>query len=223
MVHRLEVDSILLEFGNKRVLQDVFFHCETGKVIGLLGRNGAGKSCLLNIIYGELPLVNKSVRLDGKALYRSYRDPNDFRYLPQFSFVPKRNRLSRLFRNFELDFERFVLYFPEFRKYYRRKLSKLSGGEQRIVEVYLILASKTKFCLLDEPFSQVMPLHVETLKRIIRDESRNKGIVLTDHLYKHVTTVCDDLYVITNGKTYLTRDPDDLKRLGYINSSELIT
>ncbi len=217
MAHRLEVDSILLEFGNKLVLQDVFFHCETGKVIGLLGRNGAGKSCLLNIIYGVLPLVNKSVRLDGKALSRNYRDPNDFRYLPQFSFVPKRNRLRRLFRNFELDFERFVRYFPEFRKYYRSKLSKLSGGEQRIVEVYLILASKTKFCLLDEPFSQVMPLHVETLKRIIRDESRNKGIVLTDHLYKHVTTVCDDLYVITNGKTYLTREADDLKRLGYIN------
>ena len=91
MAHRLEVDSILLEFGNKLVLQDVFFHCETGKVIGLLGRNGAGKSCLLNIIYGVLPLVNKSVRLDGKALSRNYRDPNDFRYLPQFSRITSYN------------------------------------------------------------------------------------------------------------------------------------
>jgi len=217
MIHRLEVDSILLEFGSKRVLQDVFFHCETGKVIGLLGRNGAGKSCLLNIIYGELQLVNKSVRLDGEALYRNYRDPYDFRYLPQFSFVPKGIRLRRLFRNFELDFGRFVEYFPEFNKYYRSRLRKLSGGEQRIVEVYLIVASKTKFCLLDEPFSQVMPLHVETLKKIIRDESRHKGIVVTDHLYKHVTSVCDDLYVIMNGKTYLTRDIDDLKSLGYVN------
>lgn len=217
MEHQLEVDSILLEFGNKRVLQDVFFRCETGKVIGLLGRNGAGKTCLLKITYGELPLVNKSVRLDGSSLYRNYRDPNDFRYLPQFSFVPKGIRLRRLFRNFELDFNRFVHYFPEFQKYYRKTFRKLSGGEKRIVEVYLILASKTKFCLLDEPFSQVMPLHVETLKRIIRDESRNKGIIVTDHLYKHVTSVCDDVYVITNGKTYLTREADDLRRLGYIN------
>jgi len=217
MEHRLEVDSTVLEFGNKRVLQDVFFQCETGKVCGLLGRNGAGKTSLLNIIYGELQLVNKSVRLDGKVLSERHRNPGDFRYLPQFSFIPKSVRLKRLFRNFELDYDRFISYFPEFKKHFRSKLGKLSGGERRIVEVYLVLVSKTKFCLLDEPFSQVMPLHVETLKQIIKEESQLKGIIITDHLYQHLTEICNDLYVIANGKTYKSQEAEDLKRLGYIS------
>lgn len=52
MNHILEVDSVILEFGNKRVLQDVYLKCETNHITGLLGRNGSGKSCLMNIMDG---------------------------------------------------------------------------------------------------------------------------------------------------------------------------
>jgi ABC-type sugar transport system ATPase subunit len=52
MTNILEVDSILLEFDLKRVLQDVYLKSETGKVTGLLGRNGSGKSCLMKILFG---------------------------------------------------------------------------------------------------------------------------------------------------------------------------
>jgi ABC-type lipopolysaccharide export system ATPase subunit len=96
-------------------------------------------------------------------------------------------------------------------------MKNLSGGERRIVEIYIILASKTKFCMLDEPFSQVMPVHVSTFKKIINEEKKNKGMILTDHLYEDVIDVCDDIYVLLNGKTYLTNNRDDLTRLGYIS------
>ena len=71
--------------------------------------------------------------------------------------------------------------------------------------------------MLDEPFSQVMPLHVDTIKKIIQQEKKNKGIIITDHLYEHIFDICDDIYVIANGKTYLTNDRNDLNNLGYIN------
>ena len=176
MRHSLEVDSIILEFGTKRVLQDVFIQNETGKIVGILGRNGSGKTCLLNIIYGELEPNNKSIRLDGEVVFNGFRNPDNFRYLPQFGFIPKNLKVGRIFNDFELDFSQFINQFPEFEKYYKVKLHRLSGGEQRIIEIYSILASKTKFCLLDEPFSQVMPVHVETLKAIIKKEKNNKGI-----------------------------------------------
>jgi ABC-type multidrug transport system ATPase subunit len=215
MIHTLEVDSVILEFDTKRVLHDVYLKIESGKVTGLLGRNGTGKTCLMNIIYGELKPYGRSVRLNGKALYDSFRLTEDIRYLPQFSFIPKTLTLKRIFKDFNLNYSSFVSEFPEFAKYYNTKLKKLSSGEQRIVDIYSILASETKFCMLDEPFSQVMPVHVETIKKLIRKEQRNKGILITDHMYKHIIDVCDDIYVINEGKTHLITSVQDIELLGY--------
>ena len=219
MIHSLEVDSVILEFEQKRVLQDVFLKNETGKTTGLLGRNGTGKTCLMRIIYGELKTTNKSIRLDGKVIFDGFRNPNTLRYLPQFSFIPGNLKIKRIFNDFNLNFSEFIEYFPGFEKYYNFKLRSLSGGECRIVEIYSVLASNTKFCMLDEPFTKVMPVHVDTIKSIIKDEKKNKGIIITDHLYEHIIDICDEIYVITNGKTYLTKDKSDLKKLGYINKN----
>ncbi|MDY0142853.1 MAG: ATP-binding cassette domain-containing protein [Bacteroidales bacterium] len=220
MKHLLEVDSIILEFDSKRVLQDVFLKNETGKTAGILGRNGTGKSCLMNIIYGVLQTTNKSIRIDGKSIYGSFQNPDNIRYLPQFNFIPKSLKTKRLFKDFNLDFSQFTCFFPEFEKYFNTKVKNLSGGEIRILEIYSILASKTKFCMLDEPFSQVMPVHIDMIKKIILEEKRNKGIIITDHLYEHIIEICDDIYVILNGKTYLTKDRNDLVKLGYINEKK---
>jgi ABC-type lipopolysaccharide export system ATPase subunit len=221
MKHTLEVDSVILEFGDKRVLQDVYLKCETGKVTGLLGRNGTGKSCLMNIIYGKLSPTNKSIRLDGKVMLSGFNKPETFRYLPQFHFIPKSLSIKRIFRDFKLDFSKFALLFPTIEKYYNTHLGKLSGGERRIIEIYAILASDTMFCMLDEPFSQVMPVHVDTIKSIIDREKQNKGIFITDHLYRHIIDACDDLYLIKDGKTHLIGGVVDLERLGYVlNTSD---
>jgi ABC-type lipopolysaccharide export system ATPase subunit len=219
MKHTLEVDSIILEFDTKRVLQDVYLKNETGKTTGILGRNGTGKTCLMNIIYGELKTNNKSIRVDGKAIFDGYRNPGIFRYLPQFNFIPRNLKIKRIFKDFNLNFSQFIECFPEFEKYYNLKVKNLSGGEKRILEIFSILASKTMFCMLDEPFSRVMPIHVDTIKSIINEEKKNKGIIITDHLYEHIIDICDDIYVILNGKTYLTKDRNDLIKLGYINKN----
>jgi len=218
MINTIEADGIILRFDSKKVLQNVYFKCETGKVTGLLGRNGTGKTCLLNIIYGELIPDDKSIRLNGITMADSQRRPSTIMYLPQFGYIPRSLTVKRIFKDFGLDFAIFTDYFPEFLRFYNTRFNKLSGGEQRIFEIYSILASKTKFCMLDEPFSQVMPIHVETIKKIIVREKAEKGIIITDHLYKHVIDICDSLYVIANGKTYLTKSLDDLETLGYVKN-----
>lgn len=218
MINTLEIESVLLEFGKKRVLQDVYLKCETDKVTGLLGRNGTGKTCLMNIMYGTLVPGSHSVRLNQKSILSTLRSSKDIMYLPQFKFIPKSLTLKRIFKDFNLNFSQFVIDFPDFEKYYQSKIKKLSGGEQRIIEIYIILKSKTKFCLLDEPFSHVMPVHVDTIKKIILSEKKNKGILITDHLYKHIIDICDDLYVINDGKTWLTESVADIETHGYVKN-----
>ena len=216
MIHTLEVDSVILEFDSKRILQDVYMKSETGKITGFLGRNGSGKSCLLKIIYGELVPNDKSVRLNGISVYDAYRNPNEMRYLPQRRFIPGSLTIKRIFEDFQLSFSDFITEFPVFEKYYTTKIKNLSGGERRIVEIYSIIASKTMFCMLDEPFSQVMPVHVEILKKLIQREKQNKGILITDHLYRDIIDICDNLYVLNDGKTHLTKNIEDLERFGYL-------
>ena len=65
MHHKLEADSILLEFETRRILSDIYFKCETGQITGILGRNGQGKTCLMNIVYGNLNPTSKSGRLNA--------------------------------------------------------------------------------------------------------------------------------------------------------------
>lgn len=214
MTHKLEVDSIQLQFGDRTILSDTYLKCETGKITGLLGRNGQGKSCMMKIIYGTLK-CEKSVRFDGLALHEAFKRPDLLQYLPQFSFIPKSLSLKRVFQDFALDYQLFAERFPEFASKYKSPIGRLSGGGQRLVELYIIVKSNSQFAMLDEPFTHLSPLQIEKVKELLLEEKTNKGLLITDHMYRHVLEICDDLYVLTNGKTHLTKSFTDIETLGY--------
>lgn len=215
MIHTLEADSIFLEFGKRRILSDIYFKCETQKIIGILGRNGAGKTCLMNIVYGNLEATGKSARFDNIPVFHAFKHPDLLLYLPQFNFIPKSLTLKRIFSDFNLNYKEFEESFPQFQHTYKSPLKNLSGGERRLVEVYIIIKSKSRFALLDEPFSHLMPLQIEKIKDILISEKHNKGFLITDHIFKQVIDICDNLYVLSEGKTYLIKDIRDIEKFGY--------
>lgn len=221
-MNTLEADSIILHFGTKRVLSDIYLKCETGKITGLLGRNGSGKTCLMDILFGVLEPVSKSIRINGVPVYGSYRDPAEFRLLPQLRFIPNRLTIQRVFKDFEQDFQSFITLFPEFSEYYHSRFSHLASGNRRIIEIYLILVSNTKFCLLDEPFTELMPLYIERIKKLILREKEKKGFIITDHLYRHVLDLCDQIYLVEHGATHFIKDPEDLKHYGYVSENAVL-
>ena len=81
--------------------------------------------------------------------------------------------------------------------------------------MYVIIKSKSQFAMLDEPFSHLMPLQIEKIKDILINEKHKKGFLITDHMYKQVTDICDYLYVLSDAKTFLTNDITDIEKLGY--------
>lgn len=216
MKHTLEVDGVMLSFGQNCVLQNIYLKCESGSVTGLLGRNGCGKSSLMRIMFGEPLTEDRSVRIDNKSLLGSFRNPKDMRYLPQQHFIPKHLSLTRVLDDFGLEKDRLFENFPEFEAFPKLKVNQLSGGWQRILELYIILKSESKFVLLDEPFSHIMPLHVETIKRLIVEEKQIKGILISDHLYQHILEVSDQVYMIKNGRSFPIESAQDLHDNGYI-------
>lgn len=222
MMHTLDISNLRLEYGFNRVLWDTCLHGETGKVVGILGRNGGGKSCLMRVIYGELMLKDQYVAIDRKALLTSERRPEDMRYLLQQSFVPPGLSVKRVFDDFGVDFNEFVKDFPEFGNDARKRMKAFSTGERRIIEVYVVLTADSKFCLLDEPFSFMMPLHVQKMKEVIRREKARKGIVITDHYFEDVIDISDELFVLKGGKTWPVSDRRDLELLEYIKTTDEI-
>ncbi len=214
MNHILEIDGIHLEFGGRNILSGIHLTCETGKITGLLGKNGQGKSCLMNIIYGSLR-CQKSVRFDHISVAESFKRPDLLMYLPQFNFIPKSLSLRRVFEDFELDYSVFQNKFSEFSTKHKSSAGSLSGGERRLVELYVIVKSVSQFAMLDEPFTHLNPLQIEKVKDLIAEEKTRKGLLITDHMYRHILDICDDLYVLTNGQCYLTKNFADIERLGY--------
>lgn len=214
MTHKLEADSIQLEFDGRKILSSIYLKCETGKITGLLGRNGQGKSCLMKIIYGSLK-CEKSIRFDNITQYEAFKRPDLLLYLPQFNFIPKFLSLKRIFKDFELDYSTFEKRFPEFASRYKSNVGSLSGGGYRLVEIYIIVKSKTQFVMLDEPFTHLNPIQVEKVKEFLVEEKEQKGMLVTDHMYKHIVDISDHLYVLTDGKTHLTKSNTDIETLGY--------
>lgn len=215
MKHVLEADGIQLEFNGRKILSDIYIQCETGKITGLLGRNGQGKSCLMNIIYGSLP-CEKSVRFDRVSIKEPYKRTDLIRHLPQFHYLPKSLSLRRIFTDFELEYNAFTERFPEFMGRQRDSIGRLSGGERRLTEMYVLIKSKSRFVMLDEPFTQLTPIQIEKVKLLLLEEKENKGLFITDHIYKHVIDISHSIYVLAYGKTHNTKDITDLERLGYI-------
>jgi lipopolysaccharide export system ATP-binding protein len=216
MIHTLEVDGVQLSFGSKSILSDIYLKCESKKITGLLGRNGQGKSCLMKIIYGSLT-CESSIRINASSPKQKYRSPENLLYLPQFNYIPKSLSLKRIFRDFELEYSNFQNLFPEFTGRYNTSINNMSGGERRLIELYVILKSQTKFVLLDEPFTHLNPLQIEKVKDLLSEEKKNKGILITDHMFNHVVDISDGLYILKSGKTYLTTSPGDIAMHGYAN------
>lgn len=214
----LEADGIWLQFGDRKILQSVYLRLEVGKVTGLLGRNGAGKTSLLRSILGLMPTESQSVRVNGRYMTKPFKQPGLIRYLPQHPLAPASLTVRRAFDWYGVAWESVCDENPGAERLERQPFGALSGGERRWLETLLVLKSDVAFVLLDEPFSHVMPLQVEHLRQTIEREKARKGILISDHLYRHVLALSDSVYFLTNGgRTMLLQNPEsDLQDLGYL-------
>jgi ABC-type multidrug transport system ATPase subunit len=215
MSNRLVVDSVVVRFGQKTVLSGGYITSQKGMVTGLLGRNGTGKSCMFRALMGGLKVEYVQVHIDGEPVDRE-RIGLRIKYLPQALMIPDGMTLKRAFALYGVDFWEFVSRFPHFSRYYHTPRWEMSGGEARMAEVYLALMSDAEFCILDEPFAQISPLYIETVQQMIREKSREKGIIVTDHNYEAISKVTDNLFVIADGYTFPVESRDDLVRHGYL-------
>lgn len=212
----LEFDSLELSYEGRSILSSVYMKCEVGEVVGVLGRNGSGKSSMMKIVFGSLNGSHQSIRINGQSLPANHISKRRIGYLPQDNLLPSFISIRKAFRLYGINEKEIIRDFPEIGEFLELTSKQLSGGYLRIVEALLILKSKAPFCILDEPFSGLMPVHIERMKDIILKTKLKKGIIITDHMYRHVLDITDRLYVLANGKTYPVKGEEELEARGYL-------
>ncbi len=213
----LRADSIELSFNGFKILQDIYLDCKPAEIVGLLGRNGCGKSSLLKVIFGTLNPSFKHISIDEKVTSKGYQN-NLIAYMPQHNYLPDAVSLFKLAKMMVAPpaWNEFAEY-PIFKKYSQSKASELSGGELRQIETLMLLHSRASYILLDEPFTQLSPIQVQEFKPIIQKCARKKGIIITDHLYSNILEISDRIIFLDQGCTKHIKSAEELITYGYIN------
>lgn len=221
----LEVRGLVKSYGRRRVVDGVDFHVERAQIAGLLGPNGAGKTTCFRMTCGMIEADAGQVLLENTdvtnwPMYRRARD-GGMGYLAQESSVFRKlsveknllgvmemlgvGRKERRRRCDEL-LEQFGI--TRLRK--SRALS-LSGGERRRLEIARCLVSRPRLILLDEPFTGIDPVTIDSIQQIIR-RLRDSGIsiLITDHQVRETLEITDASYVIRDGKVLCHGRPDEV-------------
>lgn len=214
----LEVEGIIYGFGSKNLITDIYLKCGVGEIIGILGRNGCGKSSLLRIIFGTLNAENKMIRVNKLVVNRPYTQNDLISYLPQNGFIPKSLTLRSIVAKYiPLPANRSrIINDPQIEKHLDKRINDLSGGESRYFQILLLLSLESTFVLLDEPFSAIEPLYKEKIKDLIRANKNEKGFIVTDHDYQNVLDLCGSIKLIVNGVCKHIKDLNELERWGYV-------
>jgi len=214
----LEVDSVMVSFDDRQILGGCYLKCETGDIIGILGRNGCGKSSLLKIIFGTLFTYNKFVRIDQIVYDQPYKQGNLIAYLPQHDFLPKNISIKKIINIYvgDKNGREKIINDQRLKHHLKKRISELSGGELRYLEIMLLANLDVKFILLDEPFSKVEPLYKEVIAGLIREHSSTKGFIITDHDYNNIITTSDRIILITNGVCKPIVDLIELEQWNYV-------
>lgn len=217
---KLHVDSVSKSFDEKKILRDIYIGCETGKIVGLLGKNGAGKSTLLKIIFGTVKGDSQFIKVDDKVLQHQMDRKSRIAYLPQYPFIPqgvKVKNLISLFCNKE-NIEK-ISQLDIIQPFLNETSRNLSGGEKRIVEVLLIIYSGSKFILLDEPFNALSPKMTAEIQKHIKEQAKQKGIIISDHHYQEVLDISDEIFLLSDTHLKQIKDIKELQLFKYLPKS----
>ena len=219
----VEVKDLVKNYGDLAAVKGISFTAEKGEVVGFLGPNGAGKSTTMNIITGYLSSTSGSVTIDG---YDILDNPMEARarigYLPEqpplyldmtveeyLSFIyglkkvklPKKEHLDEVMKLVKIDDIK------------DRVIRNLSKGYKQRVGFAQALVGNPPVLVLDEPTVGLDPRQIIEMRSLIRSLGKKHTVIFSSHVLTEVSSVCDRIVVISNGKITADAKTDEISTI----------
>ena len=207
--------NLCKSFGTKKILDNVNLDIPEGRIVGLLGQNGMGKSTLIKLICDLLTPTSGGIFVDGH--------PVGVESKAMISYLPERIALNK-----SMTADEVIAYYKDFYDNFdeakaRRllddlgldpamKLSKMSKGMQEKVQLVLVMSRRAKLYILDEPMGGVDPATRDyILDTILTNFDEGASVIISTHLISDIERILDEVIFIDKGKIVLTEDCDTLR------------
>ena len=204
---KLEVRNLKKKYGKKEVLKDINFTFEEGKIYGLLGRNGAGKTTFFNALNEDITIDSGKFILDDEFGVNQLKT-SDIGYVVSTPIVPE-FLTGREFLQFYLDINKDKVKDLKDIDYYfdlvtlsksdqDLLLKDYSHGMKNKIQILVNIIANPKVILLDEPLTSLDIVVQEDMKKLLKELKKNHIIIFSTHILELATDLCDKLIILSN-------------------------
>ena len=220
----LQVDNLDVAYRNLRVLFQISFQINTGEILVVVGRNGAGKTTFFRTLAGFLKPEKGSVLFKGENIggMRAFQIARmGLKYIPQDKQVfgnltVRQNMELGGYATGDYDFDSVLVYFPKLTQLMERKAGLLSGGERQMLMIARALLGNPDLLLLDEPTEGLAPHVVTDLTTSFKKISEKTTLAIIEQDLPLTSRIADRVYCMKEGKIVAeTRDQKEVKELAF--------
>lgn len=227
----LEIKNIIKLYNSTIVLNDISFSIAKGKIFGIIGPNGAGKTTTLRIILNIIKPTSGEIFFNQKKIDHSFL--NKTGYLPEERGLYPKSKMKDVLIYFaklkglnnSLAEEKSYYWIKKLNleNYIHYNVDELSKGNQQKVQFISAIIHDPEILILDEPFSGFDPVNQSIFKEIINDFKSEKYIILSTHLMDLAQSLCEDIFLINNGREVISGNLNSVLNSNNSNIFEMRT
>ena len=211
----LEYKHLCKSFDDKEILKDINLKIPRGKIIGLLGKNGMGKTTLIKLMNDLLIPTSGEVLINEEK--PGVNSKKVIAYLPEKTYLSKEMTIKQVIKYFEefydnFDIEKAIKLLNDLDLDINLKISKMSKGMQEKLQLVLVMSRNAELYILDEPLGGVDPATRDyILDTILSNFNDGASLIISTHLIADIERILDEVIFINNGKIVLTSCADELR------------
>lgn len=214
----IEVNNVSFEIDDKKILKDINLKIPEGKIYGIIGPNGVGKTTLLRCLTGIYETTDGAVKYDGENVYDNPKVKEIIGYVADENIMNSNFRVRDMIKFYKYSYPKFdKKKYDELNKIFKipekRFIFQLSKGMKMRLSIMLAFSIHPKYLILDEPTSGLDAILKNKLLKIFVDEvcDNNTTIIISSHHLNELERICDDVAILDNGVVSYENSLENMK------------